>query len=103
MPNDLIILTHIRRSLSLIEIPLRNSPRGISVLFTLSTTTPLRFNSNSTYFSTMVFSVPIIATALLSGFAAAMPTMSTPDSAVGNEVAVSAPNGIPMSDTAMPV
>ena len=34
------------------------------------------------------------AAALLSGFAAALPR---PDSAIGNEVAVSAPNGTPIS------
>lgn len=36
------------------------------------------------------------ATALLSGFAAAFPH---PDSAIGNEVPVSAPNGTPVSAT----
>jgi len=37
------------------------------------------------------------AAALLSGFSAALPR---PDSAIGDEVAVSAPNGTPISDTA---
>jgi plastocyanin len=46
----------------------------------------------------MVFFAPLIgAAAILSRFASAAPT---PDSAVGEEVAVSAPNGIIMSDTA---
>lgn len=46
----------------------------------------------------MFFATPLIgAAALLSGFATALPR---PDSAIGDEVAVSAPNGIIMSDTA---
>jgi hypothetical protein len=46
----------------------------------------------------MVFFAPLIgAAAIFSRFASAAPT---PDSAIGEEVAVSAPNGIIMSDTA---
>jgi len=46
----------------------------------------------------MFFATPLIgAAALLSSFAVALPR---PDSAIGNEVAVSAPNGILISDTA---
>lgn len=46
----------------------------------------------------MVLIKPLIgAAALLSGFATALPR---PDSAVGGEVAVSAPNGTPITDTA---
>jgi len=45
----------------------------------------------------MVFILPFIgAAALFSGWASAMPR---PDSALGEEVGVSAPNGIVMSDT----
>ncbi|KAF8797988.1 hypothetical protein BYT27DRAFT_7343767 [Phlegmacium glaucopus] len=48
----------------------------------------------------MFFATPLIgAVALLSGFTAALPRPH-PDSALGEEVAVSAPNGIIMSDTA---
>lgn len=47
----------------------------------------------------MVYFAPLIsAVALLSGFASAAPR-PRPDSAVGDEVAVSAPNGIILSDT----
>jgi len=47
----------------------------------------------------MVFIVPFIgAAALLSGFASALPRPQ--DSAIGDEVAVSAPNGIPITDSA---
>ncbi len=46
----------------------------------------------------MVFILPFIgATALLSGFTFALPR---PDSSVGEEVGVSAPNGIPLTDSA---
>ena len=46
----------------------------------------------------MVFFKPVLgAAALLSGFASALPR---PDSAIGPEVAVSAPDGIILSDTA---
>jgi len=46
----------------------------------------------------MVFFAPLVgAAAIFAGFAAAIPM---PDSSIGNEVAVSAPNGTPMSDTA---
>jgi len=46
----------------------------------------------------MVFVAPLIgAVSLLAGFAAGLPR---PDSAIGGEVAVSAPNGIVLSDTA---
>ena len=46
----------------------------------------------------MIFILPFVgAAALFSGWASAMPR---PDSAIGQEVAVSAPNGIVMSDTA---
>jgi len=48
----------------------------------------------------MVFFPSLVSTALLAGFAAAIPM---PDSAVGNEMAVSAPNGTPMTDTSMPM
>jgi len=45
----------------------------------------------------MVYIIPVIgAGVLLSGFVSALPK---PDSAIGNEVAVSAPNGTPISDT----
>lgn len=46
----------------------------------------------------MVSFAPFVGTALLAGFAAAIPM---PDSAVGNEVPVSAPNGTPTSDPPM--
>ncbi|KAK0210711.1 hypothetical protein DFS33DRAFT_1378699 [Desarmillaria ectypa] len=46
----------------------------------------------------MVFIFPLVgATVILSGFALALPR---PDSALGAEVAVSAPNGIPLTDSA---
>lgn len=46
----------------------------------------------------MVFITPFIgAAALLSGFVSALPRPQ--DSAVGDEVAVSAPNGIPLTDS----
>lgn len=46
----------------------------------------------------MVYFAPLIgAAALFSGFVSAAPT---PDSAIGDEVAVSAPNGVILSDTA---
>jgi hypothetical protein len=48
----------------------------------------------------MVFFAPFIGTALLAGFVAAIPM---PDSGVGSELAVSAPDGTPMSDTSMPM
>jgi hypothetical protein len=47
----------------------------------------------------MLYTIPFIgATALLSGVVSARPRPA--DSAVGQEVAVSAPNGVIMSDTA---
>jgi len=46
----------------------------------------------------MIFTAPLIGAAVLfSGFASALPHRR--DSAVGEEVAVSAPNGIPLTDT----
>lgn len=48
----------------------------------------------------MVFLPSLVSTALLAGFAVAIPM---PDSAVGSELAVSAPNGTPMTDTSMPM
>jgi len=50
----------------------------------------------------MIFVIPFIYTTLLAGLAAATPTILPPDSAVGNEVPVSAPYGILMSDSVMP-
>lgn len=47
----------------------------------------------------MVLFAPIIGAALLAGFTVAMPM---PDSSVGDEKAVSAPNGTPITDTSMP-
>ena len=46
----------------------------------------------------MVFFAPLIGAAtLFAGFATALPR---PDSAIGSEVAVSAPNGVILSDNA---
>lgn len=45
----------------------------------------------------MVFITSFIGAALFAGVASALPR---PDSAIGSEVAVSAPNGIILSDTA---
>ncbi|KAG5646635.1 hypothetical protein DXG03_002625 [Asterophora parasitica] len=48
----------------------------------------------------MVFIAPFLGAAvLLSGFVSALPRPYSQDSAIGEEVAVSAPNGIPITDT----
>lgn len=47
----------------------------------------------------MVFLVPFISATLLAALVVAVPV---PDSAIGDEVAVSAPNGIPISETPAP-
>jgi hypothetical protein len=75
-------------------------PRGI--LLASSPSKPHLYGSISilSYFSTMVLFAPIIGAALLAGFTVAMPM---PDSSVGDEKAVSAPNGTPITDTSMPM
>jgi plastocyanin len=48
----------------------------------------------------MVSFKAFVAAAALSGVASALPRPNPQDSSIGEEIAVSAPNGIPMSDTA---